>query len=67
MDEVALNQELHDATLTMDAARTAAQRGDWVRAEEALVEAQIRIGRLLQGMELRRQSPVRPKHGRGKG
>jgi hypothetical protein len=50
-------QEIRDANRILQLAGDAAAHGDWTRTEQALIEAQDRIGRLLREIALRRSAP----------
>jgi flagellin-specific chaperone FliS len=53
----AIKLEMQKALQHVEQAAAAAQREDWPRTEQLLMEAQDRIGRLLREIELERASP----------
>jgi hypothetical protein len=58
-----LDQELKDVSQHVEQARASLAGNDWLRAAQALLEAQDRVGRVLRQIELQR---VMPKDGAGK-
>jgi hypothetical protein len=52
-----INIDMRSVVKSVDQASEAVQREDWQRAEQALVEVQDRVGRLLREIELQRSSP----------
>ena len=56
----ALNQDMHTIARCVDEAKSAVLRNDWLRAEQALIEVQDRVGRLLREIGLARSAPPVP-------
>jgi len=56
MANTALDHEMQDVVRCVERAMETIQREEWPTAEQALVEAQDRIGRLLREIELKRNS-----------
>jgi hypothetical protein len=67
MTHAAIIEEMACASASMDVARDAAERGDWPKAEQALLDVQERSARLLRELALQGGSveplkePPRPK------
>jgi len=63
----ALDQELADVAKHVQQARASAAVSDWLRAAQALLEVQDRVGRVLREIELQRSIPAdgkgRPQKG----
>lgn len=55
-----MSDELTAAGRSLSAAIDAVVHKDWGKLEQALVEVQERIGRLLRELELQRGSPPKP-------
>ena len=53
MTHAAIIEEMACASASMDVARDAAERGDWPKAEQALLDVQERSARLLRELGLR--------------
>jgi hypothetical protein len=53
----AIKLDMQKVLQDVEQATAAAQREDWTRAEQALMEAQDRIGRVLREIGLARASP----------
>ena len=49
-----LEQELDDVSRHVEQAKVSIRAADWLRAAQALLEAQDRIGRVLREIELAR-------------
>jgi hypothetical protein len=60
MDDAAFSDELEAAGRSLSAAVDAAAQKEWGKLEQALVEVQERVGRLLRELELQRSAPPRP-------
>jgi hypothetical protein len=60
MDDAAMSDELTATGRSLSAASDAVAQKDWGKLEQALVEVQERIGRLLRELELQRGSPPKP-------
>jgi hypothetical protein len=60
MDCTDLNTEAHDAIRDLQDARSAIQRNEWRRAEEALAEALARIRRLEREIQGKLERPRYP-------
>jgi len=58
-----LDDELEDVSKHVEQARASLAGSDWLRAAQALLEAQDRVGRVLREIELQR---VVPSDGAGK-
>ena len=56
----ALNQDIQTIARSVDQAKSAVQRNDWLSAEQALTEVQDRVGRLLREIGLLRSAPPVP-------
>ena len=56
----AINQDIHDMARCVDEAKSAVQRNDWLRAEQAFTEVQDRVGRLLREIGLLKSAPPVP-------
>ena len=52
MTHAAIVEEIVSASGSMDVARDAAERGDWPKAEQALLDVQERSARLLRELGL---------------
>ena len=52
MTHAAIIEEMVLASASMDVARDAAERGDWPKAEQALLDVQERSARLLRELGL---------------
>jgi hypothetical protein len=59
MEDGPLVAEMVFASASMDVARDATERGDWSKAEQALLDVQDRIGRLLRELTLKAASETR--------
>jgi hypothetical protein len=59
MDNGPLVEEMVFASVSMDVARDAAERGDCSKAEQALLDVQERISRLLRELSLKAASESR--------
>ena len=57
MANTAINQEMHAARRSVEIATDAVLREDWAKAEQALVDARDRIGRLLREVARKLKSP----------
>jgi hypothetical protein len=57
MANTAINQEMHDARRSVQIATDAVLFEDWAKAEQALVDAQGRIGRLLREIAQKLKPP----------
>jgi hypothetical protein len=57
MTHAAIIEEMVLASASMDVARDAAERGDWPKAEQALLDVQERSARLLRELGLQGDSP----------
>ena len=55
-----MSDELTAAGRSLSAAMDAVVQNEWGKLEQALVEVQERIGRLLRELELKRGSPPKP-------
>jgi hypothetical protein len=53
-----LEQELEDVSKHVDQARASVKAHDWLRAAQALLEVQDRVGRVLREIELARSQPM---------
>jgi hypothetical protein len=60
MDNAALSDELGAAGRSLSAAVDAVAHQEWGKLEQALVEVQERVGRLLRELELQRSASPRP-------
>ena len=60
MDDAAMSDELEAAGRTLSAAVDAVAQEEWGKLEQALVEVQERVGRLLRELELMRGAPPKP-------
>ena len=49
-----LDQDIDDVDRNVKQAREALKRADWLRAAQALLEVQDRVGRLLREIDLKR-------------
>ena len=56
----ALNQDIQTIARSVDQAKSAVQRNDWLSAEQALTEVQDRVGRLLREIGLLKSAPPVP-------
>jgi hypothetical protein len=54
----ALDKELEDVARHVAQARASVAGEDWLRAAQALLEVQDRVGRVLREIELSRNSPI---------
>ena len=61
MTHAAIIEEMVLASASMDIARDAAERGDWPKAEQALLGVQERSARLLRELGLQGGSAEPPK------
>ena len=61
MTHAAIIEEMVLASASMDVARDAAERGDWPKAEQALLDVQERAARLLRELGLQGDPPEPPK------
>ena len=52
MTHAAIVEEIVSASASMEVARDAAERGDWPKAEQALLDVQERSARLLRELGL---------------
>ena len=59
MDDGPIIEETVFASASMDVALDAVERGDWHKAEQALLDVQERTGRLLRELSLIAQSELR--------
>jgi hypothetical protein len=57
MANTAINREMHDARRSVQIAIDAVLLEDWEKAEQALVDAQGRIGRLLRDIARKLKPP----------
>jgi hypothetical protein len=57
MSSGAIILDVHEIVRRAEQGRAAVQRNDWDRAEQALMEAQDRIARVLRELALKRKSP----------
>ena len=53
----ALNQELDDVARHVEQARASVTAEDWLRAAQALLAVQDRVGRVLREIDLQRTTP----------
>jgi hypothetical protein len=53
-----LEQELEDVSKHVDQAKASVKAFDWLRAAQALLEVQDRVGRVLREIELARSQPM---------
>jgi hypothetical protein len=60
MEDAAMSEELTAAGRSLSAAIDAVLQKDWGKLEQALVEVQERVGRLLRELELQRGAPPIP-------
>ena len=60
MTHAAIIEEIASASASMDVARDAAERGDWPKAEQALLDVQERSARLLRELGLQGGSAKPP-------
>ena len=60
MTHAAIIEEIVSASASMDVARDAAERGDWPKAEQALLDVQERSARLLRELGLQGASAEPP-------
>ena len=60
MTHAAIIEEIVSASASMDVARDAAERGDWPKAEQALLDVQERSARLLRELGLQGGSAAPP-------
>ena len=60
MDDAAMSDELTAAGRSLSAAIDAVVQKEWGKLEQALVEVQERVGRLLRELELQRGSAPKP-------
>ena len=60
MTHAAIIEEMAHASASMDVARDAAERGDWPKAEQALLDVQERSARLLRELGLQGGSAKPP-------
>jgi hypothetical protein len=60
MDDAAMSAELSAAGRSLSAAIDAVVQKEWGKLEQALVEVQERVGRLLRELELQRATPPKP-------
>ena len=60
MTHAAIIEEIVSASASMDVARDAAERGDWPKAEQALLDVQERSARLLRELGLQGGSAKPP-------
>ena len=61
MTHAAIVEEVALASASMDVVRDAAERGDWPKAEQALLDVQERSARLLRELGLQGGSVEPPK------
>ena len=60
MDDAAMSDELIVAGRSLSAAIDAVLQKEWGKLEQALVEVQERVGRLLRELELERGAAPKP-------
>jgi hypothetical protein len=56
----AVDKELGDVAGQVEQARVSAAERDWLRAAQALLAVQDKVGRVLREIELQRATPPRP-------